>query len=174
MSIKYIAVDVEADGPIPGDYSMVWFGAVIVEPGLARTFEGKLQPISKYYREDALKISGLTREETEKFEKPLVVMNLFFRWIKENLKPDERPIFISDNNGFDWMFICWYFYHFMGENPFGHSSANINWLYKGIVKNFYKSFKFMREKPHDHNPVNDAKGNAEAFIKIAALANIKI
>ncbi len=39
MTIKYIVVDVEADGPIPGDYSMIWFGAVIVEPGLKRTFE---------------------------------------------------------------------------------------------------------------------------------------
>jgi hypothetical protein len=25
----------------------------------------------------------------------------------------DRPIFISDNNGFDWMFICWYFHHFI-------------------------------------------------------------
>ena len=28
--MTYIMVDVEADGPIPGDYSMVCFGAVVV------------------------------------------------------------------------------------------------------------------------------------------------
>jgi hypothetical protein len=47
-------VDVEADGPIPGDYSMVSIaplapkaiGAIIVEPGLTRTFYGELRPIS--------------------------------------------------------------------------------------------------------------------------------
>lgn len=30
--MSYVMVDIEADGPIPGDYSMVCFGAVIVEP----------------------------------------------------------------------------------------------------------------------------------------------
>ena len=31
-----IIVDVESDGPIPGDYSMISFGAVIVEEKLDR------------------------------------------------------------------------------------------------------------------------------------------
>ena len=31
-------VDVESDGPIPGDYSMICFGAIIVEPSLEQTF----------------------------------------------------------------------------------------------------------------------------------------
>ncbi len=29
--MSWIMVDIEADGPIPGDYSMVSFGAVVVE-----------------------------------------------------------------------------------------------------------------------------------------------
>jgi hypothetical protein len=36
--MSYIMVDVEADGPIPGDYSMISFGAIIVEPSLSKTF----------------------------------------------------------------------------------------------------------------------------------------
>jgi hypothetical protein len=174
MSVKYFSVDVEADGPIPGDYSMVWFGAVIVEPGLKRTFEGKLQPISINFNPEALKVSGLTRLQTEKFDDPELVMSKFVVWVTGNLKPNERPVFVSDNNGFDWMFMCWYMWHFAHENPFGYSSANINWFYKGFTKNFYKSFKHLRETTHDHNPVNDAKGNAEAFIKIAKLAGMKV
>jgi hypothetical protein len=43
--MTYIMVDVEADGPIPGDYSMVCFGAIVVEPSLDRTFYGRLKPI---------------------------------------------------------------------------------------------------------------------------------
>lgn len=31
-----IMVDVESDGPIPGDYSMISFGAVIVEQEIGR------------------------------------------------------------------------------------------------------------------------------------------
>ena len=30
--MPYVMVDIESDGPIPGDYSMICFGAVIVEP----------------------------------------------------------------------------------------------------------------------------------------------
>jgi formamidopyrimidine-DNA glycosylase len=42
-----IIVDVEADGPIPSKYSMVSFGAVVVEAGLSRTFYGQTKPISQ-------------------------------------------------------------------------------------------------------------------------------
>ena len=40
-------VDIEADGPIPGDYSIVCFGAIVAEPALERTFYGKLRSISE-------------------------------------------------------------------------------------------------------------------------------
>ena len=45
--MSYIVVDVEADGEIPFKYSMVCFGAVIVEPTLNKTFYGKTAPISE-------------------------------------------------------------------------------------------------------------------------------
>ncbi|HKD36799.1 MAG TPA: hypothetical protein VKB78_08355 [Pirellulales bacterium] len=57
-------VDVEADGPIPGDYSMVSFGAIVVEPALDKAFYGKLKPISEKWIPEALEVSGFTREET--------------------------------------------------------------------------------------------------------------
>jgi hypothetical protein len=41
-----VMVEVEADGPIPGDYSMIAHGAVVVEPTLDRMFRGHLRPIS--------------------------------------------------------------------------------------------------------------------------------
>ncbi len=39
-------VDIESDGPIPGDFSMISFGAVLVDDRLDKTFYGKLKPIS--------------------------------------------------------------------------------------------------------------------------------
>jgi hypothetical protein len=162
----YISVDVEADGPIPGEYSMIWFGAVVIEPELNRTFEGKVKPISDKYDAESLGVSGLTRIQTLQFDEPEKVMKEFSKWVVLCLNEKQRPIFIADNNGFDWMFICYYLWKYTGSNPFGFSSGNINWLYKGVTKNFHKSFKHLRTTTHDHNPVNDAKGNAEAFMKI--------
>lgn len=159
-------VDIESDGPIPGDYSMICFGAVIVEPSLERTFYGKLCPISDSFIPEALAVSGFSREETEAFDKPADVMARFAEWIKDN--SNGRPFFISDNNGFDWQFINWYFHHFTGNNPFGHSSANLGSLYKGMVKDTFRNFKHLRKTKHTHHPVDDAIGNAEALLQMKA------
>lgn len=157
-------VDIEADGPIPGDYSMVSIGAVIVEPSLKKTFLGKLRPISVSWSEEALAISGISREEHLTYDDPKTVMIFFIDWIKEHSKGS--PIFIADNNGFDWMWVCWYFHHFTGKNPFGFSSQNLGPLYKGLVRDTRQNFKHLRKTAHTHNPVDDAIGNAEALLQL--------
>jgi hypothetical protein len=165
-------VDIEADGPIPGDYSMVCFGAVVVEPALDRTFYGKLVPISAKWVPEALQVSGFTREETLKFDAPATVMSGFEDWLKANVSG--RPLFVADNNGFDWQFINWYFHHFLGRNPFGFSSTNLGSLYKGLVKDTFASFKHLRKTRHTHDPVDDALGNAEALLHMKESMGLKI
>ena len=170
--MTYVMVDIEADGPIPGDYSMVCFGAVIVEPALERTFYGKLAPISEKWVPEALQVSGFSREETLKFPAPAEVMSGFDTWLTANVAG--RPIFAADNNGFDWQFINWYFHHFLGRNPFGFSSMNLGSLYKGLVKDTFASFKHLRKTRHTHNPVDDAMGNAEALLHMKESMGLKI
>lgn len=170
--MSYIMVDVEADGPIPGDYSMISFGAVLVNESLDQSFYGMLRPISDKYIPEALAVSGLTREETLAFKNPQIVMEDFALWLKLYCKG--QPIFISDNNGFDWMFMCWYFHHFTGSNPFGHSSQNLGSLYKGMVKDTSKNFKHLRKTKHTHHPVDDAIGNAEAFLTLIKEQDLKV
>jgi DNA polymerase III alpha subunit (gram-positive type) len=170
--MSYIMVDIEADGPIPGDYSMVCFGAVVVEPGLSRTFYGRLRPISEKFIPEALAVSGFTREQTMEFEDSTTVMTQFADWLRE-ISPD-RLLFISDNNGFDWQFINWYFHHFTGKNPFGFSSTNLGSLYKGMVKDTFKTFKHLRKTRHTHHPVDDAIGNAEALLTMKDEMGLKI
>lgn len=165
-------VDVESDGPIPGDYSMISFGAVIVEQDLDRTFYGQLKPISEKWIPEALAVSGFNRDETLEFDDPKMVMEKFSKWIDENCKT--RPLFFSDNNGFDWQFINWYFIHFLDNNPFGFSSTNLGSLYKGLVKDTFKNFKHLRKTRHTHNPVDDAMGNAEALLHMKNEMGLKI
>lgn len=162
--MPYVMVDIESDGPIPGDYSMVCFGAVIVEPGLERTFYGQLRPISDNFIADALAVSGFTREQCVGFDEPAFVMKKFTDWLANNCKG--RTLFVSDNNGFDWQFINWYFHHFTGNNPFGFSSTNLGSLYKGMQKDTFVNFKHLRKTKHTHHPVDDAKGNAEALLEM--------
>jgi DNA polymerase III epsilon subunit-like protein len=165
-------VDVESDGPCPGDYSMVCFGAIIVEPRLDRTFYGRLRPISDKFVPEALAVSGFTREETLEFEPPEAVMTSFRDWLSTSCSG--RCMFISDNNGFDWQFINWYFHHFLGANPFGFSSTNLGSLYKGLVKDTFQNFKHLRKTKHTHHPVDDARGNAEALLEMKEKLGLKI
>jgi len=170
--MTYVMVDVESDGPIPGDFSMVCFGAVVVEPGLQRTFYGRLKPISERWLPEALRVSGFTRQQVLEFEEPGLVMVQFAHWLSG--LHGKRLIFVSDNNGYDWQFINWYFHHFLNKNPFGFSSQNLGSLYKGLVKDTFASFKHLRQTAHTHDPVDDARGNAEALLHMKEQMGLKI
>jgi hypothetical protein len=166
-------VDVETDGPIPGDYSMIALGAIVVEPSLDHAFLGFMAPISHLWIPEALAISNFSREQTLAFEDPTKVMCAFRNWIT-TVSCNDKPMFISDNNGFDWQFVNWYFHHFLGSNPFGFSSTNLGSLYKGLVKDTFKNFKHLRKTKHTHNPVDDAKGNVEALLHMKETMGLKI
>ena len=172
--MSWTMVDVEADGPIPGDFSMIEIGAVLIDverEDLSRRFSANLKPISDKFLPEALVVSGYTRDQTLAFDDPVLVMTNFSTWVETNSVG--RPMFISDNNGFDWMFVCWYFYHFCQKNPFGHSSTNLGSFYKGIEKDFSKNFKHLRKSKHTHKAVDDALGNAEAFLTIVKQYGVK-
>ncbi len=164
--MSLIVVDVEADGAIPHKYSMVCFGAVVVEPSLSKTFYGKTKPVSEEWNEQALAVSGFSREEHLTFDEPKDVMLAFDEWIKAN--SNGQAVFISDNPAFDWQWINYYFHFFLGKNPFGFSARRIGDLYAGLEKDFFAAsrWKKFRKTRHTHNPVDDALGNAEALLQI--------
>lgn len=172
-----IVVDVEADGPCPGLYSMVCFGAVAVTPALDLTFYGETAPLiddegagpnPAMFIPEALAISGFTREQHLKFQNPVKTMLAFEAWLKQFA----RPVFISDNPAFDWQFINYYFHRFTANgNPMGYSARRIGDLYAGLKcdLSYANKWKHLRKTTHTHNPVDDAKGNAEALLAMAAM-----
>ncbi len=119
--MSYVIVDVESDGSIPAEFSMVCFGAVVFDDRLDRTFYGSTRPVSDRFVPEAL--------------------------------------------------INYYFHRFLGRNPFGFSGRRIGDLYAGLVKDASKAteWKKYRVTAHTHNPVDDAKGNAEALRKFKEL-----
>jgi hypothetical protein len=133
-------VDVEAVGPVPSRGKCTEIGAVHYETG--ETFYGNI----------------LDNGEEQ-------VYNDFDRWLK---RFEGRPVFVSDNPAFDWMFVADGFHRILGYNPFGHSARRISDYYAGLVGNFSKStqWKKLRTEPHNHDPVCDARGNAGAFRRL--------
>lgn len=161
-----IVVDCEADGPIPHRFSLVSFGAVVLEPSLDRTFYGRCAPISEQWIPEALAVSGISREEHEKYPDSAKTMEKFAAWLS-TIKGG-RPVFISDNPAFDWQWINYYFHEFHGANPFGFSARRIGDFAAGLERDWYAASKWksLRQTPHTHNPVDDALGNAEALLTL--------
>jgi hypothetical protein len=174
--MSWYIVDVESDNQSPAVGSLVCFGAVKLDDKLDQTFYGKTKPIMDRFEPEALAISGFSREEHLEFDDPLPVFVKFGNWVKKTNKQGTKPVFLSDNNGFDWQWINYYFHKFTGDNPFGFSSRRIGDLYCGLVKNVRanRDWKKLRISPHNHDPLSDAKGNAEALIAFSKKYGLKI
>ena len=153
-----IFVDVEARGRSPLSGDMTEFGAVHYTT--KKTYHGVLA--------DAI-------PDPDNPAVPLIVGDVypvlpimagFASWLKLVVKG--RPTFVSDNPAYDFQWINAYFDHAEMDNPFGHSGRRISDFWAGLNGDWSNTQKWKqyRVTPHDHNPVNDAMGNVEAFEKI--------
>ena len=145
-------VDCESDGEYPDGYSMVCFGAVLVSD-TKKTFYGKTKPISNQWNPEALKVSGFTREEHEKFDDPKIVMENFCKWVNE-INGDNRPTFWSDNLAYDWQWINYYCHKYSGKNPFGFSGRRIGDLYCGFVGNLGANIELTEDQKDRLKSIN--------------------
>jgi hypothetical protein len=123
----YVSVDIEADGRIPGESSLLSLGAVAVDqPG--ETFYAELKPISERFLPEALAVSGLDRDRlvAEGLD-PAEAMARFCAWVGGL---GGHPVFVSFSS-WDWVFVYYYLIRFAGRSPFGHSSLDLKSYYAG-------------------------------------------
>lgn len=153
-----IFVDCEASGPCPGKGELTEFGAVHY---LSRaTFHGVLferrpNPADPRFKE----LTGVAFD-------PVEVFTAFEAWLLS--VTEGHCVFVSDNPAFDFQWINYGFHHTLGRNPFGHSARRISDFYAGLTGRWgnTQAWKRLRVTKHDHNPVNDAMGNVEAFERL--------
>ncbi|MEO6511594.1 MAG: hypothetical protein ABIO16_11430, partial [Nocardioides sp.] len=105
----YISADIEADGPIPGRYSMLSLGMCIageqtaagtftpIQPESAR-FYRELKPISEEFDQgnlDVVRESGLDRDQlVREGSDPVEAMTAAARWVTE-LAGGRRAVFVG-------------------------------------------------------------------------------
>jgi ribonuclease T len=171
---RFISVDIETAGPIPGEYSMLSVGACVVgrrDDG----FYAELKPINSNAVSDALKVTGfdLTQLGTTG-DRPEEAMANLRAWVA-SVGADTSVIFAGFNAGFDWSFVNWYFHRFLGENPFGFAPLDIKSYYMGLTGCSWAETKSSRiraeyqaRRPGRHNALVDARTQAEMFEKMLA------
>jgi hypothetical protein len=173
----YIAVDVEADGPIPGPYSMISLGmAVAGQPEL--TFYTELRPISDDFVPEALAVSGLDRDRLLREAPPAEeAMESAARWIN-GLRRIGRPVFLAAPAVWDGMYVHWYFVRFTGRSPFGATGSGIDlrsyWMgatgcqWVESRKGNIKRALGLTGLPHTHHAGEDAAELAQVFDGVRA------
>lgn len=169
--MSLILVDVEATGLSPFSGVMTEFGAV--EFKSRASFHGVLWESMPDPENPAKPIVlGNKRSDDEQYTHEYDVMASFAAWL-DDICGKSRPIFVSDNNGYDSQWVNYYFDKTIGKNPFGHSSRRISDFWAGLNRDFYNTQKWKRYRvtEHDHNPVNDAMGNAEALQRLFDIAS---
>lgn len=156
MSTVMILVDCEATGATPYSGKLTEFGAV--EFTTRDTFEAHLYDTEPHPDIPALPV---IRGDSATYDHAQIFTD-FAAWLKTF---DARPVFVSDNPAFDWMWIADGFDRHLGHNPFGHSARRIGDLAAGLSGNWKStsSWKRHRKTPHTHRAVEDAMGNAEAL-----------
>lgn len=168
----YVAVDVEADGPIPGPFSMISLGmAVAGNPDL--TFYTEIRPISDQFVPEALAVSGLDRDRLLR-EAPTAqeAMLAAGRWV-DGLRRHGRPVFLAAPAVWDGMFVHWYFVQYLGRSPFGVTGSGVDlrsfWMGRtGCVwsethKSGIKRTLGLGNLPHTHHAGQDAEELAQVF-----------
>lgn len=157
-----IIVDCEASGPCIECGDLIQFAAAKENGDLFKS--DKFPPLFPDWSDGAYQSLGITREEHLSYKGDF--NNEAYRF-KEWLGPG-RHTFWSDNPAFDWQWINWLMHCFVGDNPFGFSARRIGDFYAGLERDISKSTKWkkFRKTKHTHDPLDDVRGNLEAFLEI--------
>jgi DNA polymerase III epsilon subunit-like protein len=185
----YVSTDIETDGPIPGEFSILSFALVlasrydgaefeVIEPDPAATFYAELKPISDRFEPEALAVHGLDRDALAVDGKdPEAAMAEAAEWVAAHAG-GARPVLVAYPLAFDWAFLYWYFIRFTGESPFGISAClDIRTLYQArALTTFDRSSQramppeLLSSRPHTHHAADDAQEQADLFNNIFAWA----
>lgn len=183
----FVSVDIEADGQIPGVYSMLSLGAVVVgqQDDPDHGFYATVQPLPDADSDArALAVSGLDRDDLARSGmSPKDAMHNLDLWLhaegQRHFPADVRvrPVMVGFNAAFDWQFVNYYFRAFGGPeaiNPFGINCLDIKSMAFGtlFLDRWTATTKsnlprmILSNRPHTHNALDDAREQADMFAKL--------
>ena len=180
MTEIYVSTDVEADGPIPGLFSMLSFGsaAYLADKTLVSTFTANLETLPDATTDPKTMAWWKTQPKgweacRQNLIAPETAMKEYVAWL--NSLPG-KPVFVAYPAGFDFTFIHWYLIKFVGENPFSHSALDIKTYAMAMLKSEYRETTkrkmpahwFDQKLKHLHIALEDAIEQGELFCNMLA------
>jgi hypothetical protein len=175
----YVSTDVEADGPIPGPYSMLSFASAAFQSDktLIGTFSANLEQLPEATTHpDTMawwqKHPRAWQACRHDLQPPEPAMKAYIGWLKAL---PGRPVFVGYPATYDFMFVYWYLMRFAGESPFAHRGLDIRSYAMGVLKaGFFESGKekmpkrWLEKAPLSHRALDDAIEQGRIFCNILA------
>ncbi len=185
MAEIYISTDIEADGPIPGPYSMLSFASAAYLPDrtLVDTFAANLETLPGATADPDTMAWWRCHHEAyqatrENLQPPETAMVRYVQWLKGL---PGRPVFVAYPAGFDFLFVYWYLIRFAKESPFSFAALDIKTYAMAMLQTeFRKSVKrkfpahwFDPERKHSHVALEDAIEQGILFCNMLAENNAR-
>lgn len=183
----YISVDIEADGPIPGDNSLLSIGAVAFDHlgdelssfsvNLRKNFMATPDYSTTQWWKENKEAYKATRKDTIF---PRIGMKKFVNWVN-NFDP-KTPVFVGYPANWDWMWIQWYCAHYVADLPFKYGTFDIKTLMcvlsnNGFVQSNIKNAKIEWTKDikfAGHVALDDARAQGILFFRLMKEINAKL
>lgn len=188
----FFSVDIEADGPIPAEYSMLSFGAAAFtaekeglpsrrQPKLIATYEANLDLLPDAKQDpDTMAWWAQGRNQAawkacrKNTRDPAVVMPEFVAWVNETCGKSFTPVFVAYPAGFDFMFMYWYMIKFAKQSPFSFSALDMKSFAMGVLNTPYRETTKKRfpkawsppDNKHQHVAIADAIEQGHLFMSM--------
>lgn len=192
MAEIYISVDVETDGPIPGQNSMLSIGAAafLADRTMLGTFsmnfvrlDGAVaDPDTEAWWKTQPEAWNACRQDIQDPAHVMVEFNIWVRAMTIRAASDPaklpNPVFVGYPAGFDFLFVYWYLIKFTGTSPFSFSALDIKTYaaavlgcdYRAVNKRSMGRFK-EPNLPHTHVAVDDAIEQGYLFLNLLKARN---
>jgi len=182
----YISIDIEADGPIPGPYSMLQFGAAAFQLGAEDprtpigTFKANLDLLPDAHQDPGTMewwakqgdAYANTRVDTQPVN---LAMKQWVAWVRSL---PGKPVIIGYPVTYDFLWLYWYTVNYglePGERcPFGFQGLDLKtmaWVrlgvdYRNASKRNMPQRWFQGAPKHTHDGLDDAIGQGILFVNI--------
>lgn len=176
----YVSTDIETDGPIPGEYSMLSLGSAAFDGGgaLKDHFSVNLEALDGARQDPGTMKWWRGRpsawEECRRNVRPVKMgMSEYAAWI-DSLPG--RAVFVGYPAGFDFLFVYWYLMKFVGRSPFGFSAIDVKTYatallgtdYRATTKKSMPKRWFNPTAKHAHVALDDAIEQGHLFAAMLA------
>ena len=178
---RYISVDVEADGPVPGLHSMLSLGAAAynVWGQHVGKFSANLETLPDATTDDRTMAWWKGQPEAwkrarERPQEPKKVMENFHLFaLGDGPRRSGRPVMVTYPAAFDAMWVTWYLHAFTSGDPFRRRCIDLKTLAMQLLGGGYANAakrnmpaNWFSGRRHSHVAVQDAIEQGELFVNI--------